>query len=203
VSCKPGHPPRHADFEPGNRTALRHGSYSEQVIAQTAERVHSELLSVAPWCAEPRFAPALQRYLWACAREQLAHKALMTAPKLSPRLMESCTAAARLAWMMSHELGLTPAGHARLKVLVVDATTAEASLERLAEVGAEIRRARAVEATEGHDDGSPAGDGSAIGEGAGFGEREKKSPANGRVPLALSAPVPQPQKLAGNTEGPE
>ena len=104
-------------------------------IAERAALVHAALFDVAPWCAEDKFLPSVNRYLQATAREQLAHEALMASTKLSPRLLETATAAARLAWQMGDQLGLTPAGHARLKLLVAGATEAEASLADLAEQG--------------------------------------------------------------------
>jgi phage terminase small subunit len=73
----------------------------------------------------------------------------MRSPKLSPRLLETATAAARLAWQMGDQLGLTPAGHARLKVLVADATEAERSLADLAADGRRILDARPKEVTDG------------------------------------------------------
>lgn len=142
MTCREGHPARHPDFERGNTLSLVHGAYSERAIEAKAEEVHAALLEYAPWCAEERYAPSLQRYLRAAAREELAHRALMDNPKLSPRLLEAATSAARLAWAMADQLGLTPAGHARLKVLVADATTAEASLADLAQRGAQIRARR-------------------------------------------------------------
>ena len=96
----------------------------------------------------------------------------MASSKLSPRLMECATAAARLSWYMSDQLGLTPMGHQQLKVLVADAATAEASIARLAETGRTIREARAVAEGKGR-----------VG-------------ADAPVGLALAAPVPQPR---GNT----
>jgi hypothetical protein len=66
----------------------------------------------------------------------------MAGGKLSPRLLETATAAARLAWSMGDALGLTPAGHARLKLLVAGATEAEASLAELAAQGRAIRVSR-------------------------------------------------------------
>jgi hypothetical protein len=131
--------PRHPDFEPGNAAALVHGTYSPRAIAERAELVHTSLLDVAPWVDEPHFAPSVHRYLQATARETLAHDALMASPKLSPRLLEAATAAARLAWAMGDALGLTPAGHAKLKMLVAGGEHAEASLADLAAQGKVIR----------------------------------------------------------------
>jgi len=106
------------------------------------------VLEAAPWLSADHLAPAVHRYLQATAREQLAHQAYIAKP--SPRLLEAATAAARLAWRMGDELGLTPAGHAKLKMLVAGGAHAEASLADLMVVGAEIaaRRFGAVNASE-------------------------------------------------------
>lgn len=131
-----------ADAEPGNTLALKHGAYSEQAIEHLAAAVHGELLRVAPWLDAPQFAPSVNRYLQATAREVLAHEALVgmqPGAKGFTRLLETATAAARLAWTMGHELGLTPAGHARLKILFAGSEHAEASLADLAAAGAQAR----------------------------------------------------------------
>lgn len=137
--------PRHPDFEPGNTLSLVHGAYSPRAIEERAEQVHAALLEVAPWCREDRYIPSVSRYLQATAREQLAHEALMSAAKMSPRLLETATAAARLAWQMGDQLGLTPAGHSRLKLLVAGVAEAEQSL---ADVAANGRRARLADAID-------------------------------------------------------
>ena len=144
MTCRPGHPPRHPDFEPGNELALRHGTYSPRAVAERAALVHASLLEVAPWCAEDRYLPSVNRYLQATARETLAHEALMAGGKLSTRLLETATAAARLAWQMGDQLGLTPAGHARLKMLTAGGEHAEASLADLAEQGRQTSGYRAL-----------------------------------------------------------
>jgi hypothetical protein len=137
---------RHPDFTEGNVASLRHGTYSDRVIAERAGLVHESLLEIAPWCAEDRYLPSVNRYLQATARETLAHEALMASgKKISPRLLETATAAARLAWQMGDQLGLTPAGHSRLKMLVAGGEHAEASLAELAAQGAEIRSAAGQE----------------------------------------------------------
>jgi hypothetical protein len=150
VWTDPEHDQRVQPFQDGHTLSLHHGAYSERAIEAKAAEVHGELLRVAPWCAEERYLPSVSRYLQATAREQLAHKAIMTSSKPSPRLIEVATACARLAWSMADALGLTPAGHARLKVLVADATEAEANLAELAATGAAIR-ARRQAALDGPD----------------------------------------------------
>lgn len=123
---------RHDPFEPSNQLARTHGAYSEQAIAERADHVHAALLEHAPWCDEPQYAPSVRRYLEATAREQLAHEALMSgAAKLSPRLLEAATSASRLAWLMADQLGLTPAGHAKLRALTAATVSAEVGLSDL------------------------------------------------------------------------
>jgi len=135
-------------FEPGNTVALVHGAYSAKAIAERAEHVHSALIEVAPWCAAEHFAPSVDRYLKATAREQLAHDALIDmepGARGFARLIETATAASRLAWAMGDALGLTPGGHAKLKLLVAGATEAEATLADLAAEGRQTRLARGGE----------------------------------------------------------
>ncbi len=132
-------------FQPGHQLSRTHGAYSVNAIAERAKEVHLALLEVAPWLNEERYAPTVHRYLMAAAREALADKALTESARFSPRLAEAATAAARLAWSMADALGLTPGGHARLKVLVAEATSAETSIADLAERGRAIREARASE----------------------------------------------------------
>jgi hypothetical protein len=131
---------RHPDFEPGNQAHLTHGATSPRVIEARAADVHERLLEVAPWLAEERYAPTVARYIRATAREMLAHEHLMAASKLSSRLLEAATASSRLAWQMGDALGLTPAGHARLKMLVAGGEHAEASLSDLIAEGRRIRQ---------------------------------------------------------------
>ena len=54
-------------FEAGNSAALVHGAHSARAIAAKAAEVHSELLTIAPYLAEPKFIPAVHRYLTAAA----------------------------------------------------------------------------------------------------------------------------------------
>ena len=73
MTCRPDHAPRHPDFEEGNTFSLVHGGDSPRAIAARAEQIHAELLAHAPYLNEPRFLPAVSRYLQAAAREALLH----------------------------------------------------------------------------------------------------------------------------------
>jgi hypothetical protein len=127
---QPNPNPRHPDFEPGNELGLVHGAYSEHAIAERAALVHASLLEVAPWCAEDRYLPSVNRYLRATAREALAHDALMAGGSYRC----ACLRGQRppLAWPGRWAtLSGWPAGHARLKLLVAGATGAEIGLADL------------------------------------------------------------------------
>ena len=151
-------------FPPGNKVALRHGAYSAEVIAARAKQVHVELLAYAPYLDEPRFLPAVARYLAAASREALLdeHIQQVSAEKgtgaVPARVWEQCTAAARLASKLGSDLGLDPISHARIRALSAGAESSEANAS-LAELSAEGRRVRiaaeqrtAIEATAEDDD---------------------------------------------------
>ena len=150
----------HPDFEPGNGAALKHGAYSGRVIAEKAREVHAALLDVAPYLAESKFLPAVERYLNAAARESLLHEHILTVsnakgPGAVPsRVWEQATAAARLAARLGSDLGLDPIGHARIRSLSVTAEAAEATL---GELMAEGRRTTGWTALHGSESGRESG----------------------------------------------
>lgn len=139
-------------FEPGHTLSLVHGAQSPRTIAARAAEVHEELLQVAPYLDEPRFLPAVQRYLDAAARESLLHNHVTKVsaeegPGAVPqRVWEAVTAAARLAGKLASDLGLDPIGHARIRALSVGAEATETQLAQLASRGGEIlaRREAAI-----------------------------------------------------------
>jgi hypothetical protein len=154
-------------FEDGNTAALVHGGNSEQAIAERAELVHAELLTFAPYLDEPRFMPALSRYLAAAAREALLDEHIRNvcaengAGAVPPRVWEQVTAAARLAAKLGSDLGLDPIGHARIRALSAgaDASGAAASLAELSAAGRRARLAAggAVAASAEDDDQAASG----------------------------------------------
>jgi hypothetical protein len=161
---KPNPNPR-KPFEPGHTHSLVHGASSPRVIAEKAAEVHQSLLAAAPYLDEPKFLPAVHRYLQATARESLLHGhiARMSTEKgpgaVPSRTWEQATAATRLAAKLATDLGLDPIGHARIRALSAGAQATEHSLADLAERGAAIRLslvdAEAVTArttTERHDE---------------------------------------------------
>jgi hypothetical protein len=134
-------------FKPGHELSLKHGAYSPARIAERAKVVHSELLTHAPYLAEERFIPAVNRYLTAAAREALLdeHIQRLCAEKgagaVPARVWEQATASARLAAKLGSDLGLDPIGHARIRALSVGAEASAASLSDLAAEGRQARLA--------------------------------------------------------------
>lgn len=88
---KPGPPPR------GNTWHLVHGADSPRAIAAKAQQVHDELLTIAPYLAEEKFLPSVDRYLRAAAREALLddHITAVSASKGTGAVPE-CDEVARL-----------------------------------------------------------------------------------------------------------
>lgn len=129
----------------GNTFALVHGANSERTIAARAEVVHRELLSVAPYLDEPKFIPAVRRYLAAAAREALLDEHIRRVSEtdgpgsVPSRLWEQVTAAARLAGKLASDLGLDPIGHAKIRSLSAGAGHTEASLADLVAAGKAVR----------------------------------------------------------------
>jgi hypothetical protein len=157
-------------FPNGNRAALVHGGYSERAVAERAEQVHAELLTVAPYLDEPKFIPGVQRYLKAAAREALLDEHIRKVSDekgtgaVPARAWEQATAAARLAAKLGDDLGLSPIGHARIRALSVGAEATEQSLGELAAEGraarlrAEARLADADVLTVADDDTAEGGE---------------------------------------------
>ncbi len=143
---------RHPDFAKGNRMAVTHGGYSEQAIIERAVQVHDRLLQAAPWLSEDRFLPAVSLYLRSAARSSLldeyvervaAEKGIEHVPS---RTVEQAIAASNRAFKQAEALGLTPGGHAKLKMLAVGAAEAEQTVRSLAEIADEIN-STAIDAT--------------------------------------------------------
>jgi hypothetical protein len=143
-------------FKPGHELSLKHGANSERVIAERAKVVHSELLTHAPYLAEERFIPAVNRYLRAASREALLDDWIRVvcdekgAGAIPARTWEQATANARLAAKLGSDLGLDPIGHARIRALSVGAEASAASLDQLSATGRAIREraeARIADAT--------------------------------------------------------
>ncbi len=126
---------RHDDFEPGNELSIRHGSYSVRVVGQVAELVRSELLAERPDLVGPEMATAVGLFCRASAREQIGHLALERASAanapISPRLLESVSAAARVAKELGDSLGLSPRSAAELRAITTASNLNEALLAQI------------------------------------------------------------------------
>ena len=144
-------------FQPGHTLSLKHGADSDRAIAARAEEIHGALLDAAPYLDEPRFLPAVSRYLQAAARETLLHQHIVETSEakgpaaVSSRLWEQATAAARLSSKLGSDLGLDPIGHARIRALSVGAEATQAGLSELQDRGRRHVERRRAE-LKGNDD---------------------------------------------------
>lgn len=105
-------------FRPGNFVALRHGLYSERVLAPLAAQLAEHVLSARPDLAAPQWQPAVSAWARAEVRAMLAFAAIDAAVAAgttpAPSLMQQHGAAERLAIDLRRTLGLDPAAAARL-----------------------------------------------------------------------------------------
>jgi hypothetical protein len=129
------HSERYPDFEANNTLSLRHGTYSPRVVGQVAELVRTELLAQRPDLAGPEMATAVGLFCRASAREQIGHLALERASAanapISPRLLESVSAAARVAKELADSLGLSPRSAAELRAITTSVRLTEALLAQI------------------------------------------------------------------------
>jgi hypothetical protein len=142
MTCRPGHPARHDDFQPGNVVALKHGAYSERSIAERAELVRPLLYEVCPWLHPTQDVIAVNRFLRAESRALILHDYITGlvdgkgAQAVPQRVWEQATAADNLAAKLGSALGLDPTGRAKLQLTVA---STDAVLD---DVQANGRRAR-------------------------------------------------------------
>lgn len=119
VTCRPGHAPRHPDFAEGNEAATTHGAHSERRWSPLAHELADDAVSVAPWLARPAFAGAVRAWSVAEAQARLVdawldRRGLLDAKGVPrPATVLSDRLHRRAAHLRS-QLGLTPAGLARL-----------------------------------------------------------------------------------------
>jgi hypothetical protein len=131
VTCRPGHAPKHPDFEPGNELAfkpgndlaVRHGGFSAQRIGERARLIFEEVCQLAPHLATEENALALSAYAMSRARVELLSVAIEAAVaqagavKLGARIIEAVTAASREEAQQRASLGLDPRSLAELRQL--------------------------------------------------------------------------------------
>ncbi len=114
-------------FQDGNRAALRHGAFSEQLATETMQEISPHLFELAPWLDRPEFAHGVARFLRAEALSLLAFRAIERiatdegAENVPRKLWEAHNAASNTAMKQASLLGLDPTSRARLAaVLGVD-----------------------------------------------------------------------------------
>ena len=63
MTCRPGHPPRHPDFEPGNVVAVKHGAWSPRHVDPLATELVEQVTTSVDWLR-----PCDSSAVWAWAR---------------------------------------------------------------------------------------------------------------------------------------
>jgi len=144
MTCRPGHPERHPDFEVGNTLALGHGGYSAKRIGERARVVAKEVLELAPHLSAPEFSLAVSSYAMSRARVELLSAAIeaavaqVGAVKLGARIIEAATGASREEAQQRASLGLDPRSLAELRAI---SSTADLNVALLHQIAPELPRA--------------------------------------------------------------
>src|ERR1019366_2915775 len=149
MTCRPGHPAKFPDFEPGNELAfkpgnelaVRHGGFSAKRIGERAALIFEEVLELAPHLATAENFLALSAYAMARARTELLSVAIeaavaqVGAVKLGARLIEAATGASREEAAQRASLGLDPRSLAELRAI---SSTADLNLALLTRIAPEV-----------------------------------------------------------------
>lgn len=147
MTCRPGHSPRHPDFEPGNQAAEKHGATSERRWRPLADELAAEAVATAPWLTRPAFRRAVEAWSVVEAKATLVDRWLdanglldengtpWPANALSDRLQ------ARAITLRS-QLGFDPVSFAKLLLTFSGVPGGEDALETLRAEGRRLIEAR-------------------------------------------------------------
>jgi hypothetical protein len=139
-------------FQDGNRAALKHGAFSEQLATETMQEIAPHLFDLAPWLDRPEYAHGVARFLRAEALSLLAFRAIERiatdegAENVPRKLWDAHNAASNTAMKQASLLGLDPTSHARLAATpAIRHEISRANLDNLVARGRAIRIARGEE----------------------------------------------------------
>ncbi len=152
MTCRPGHPPRHPDFEPGNVVAVKHGAWSPRRVDPLATELVEQVTSSVDWL-RPCDSSAVWAWARCEARVQLVTEFLMDhggdlgADDATRRASDLLTRLEARAESLRSKLGFDPLSRARLGR---DVAASKVDLASIIAKGAEIasRRLEAIDATE-------------------------------------------------------
>jgi phage terminase small subunit len=154
MTCRPGHAPRHPDFEAGNEERTTHGAHSERRWRPLAEALKAEAIAEAPWLSRPSFAAAVAAWSVTEAKAHLVDAWLdehglldakgvpHPANALADRLASRCIT-------LRSQLGLDPTSFARLLATFANVGGGEDALAALKAEGRKLMEARAPELSTG------------------------------------------------------
>lgn len=137
-------------FEKGNQAAVKHGARSVQVVSAKAQEILEQLMAEYPFVTELH-GEAVERYCRTEARGQLLSNHIMQVVKeegveaVAPYLWTEATRADGVSQKLAQDLGLDPAGLARLaKDFGWAKHLAGESLSALRQQGQQLRQQRAA-----------------------------------------------------------
>ena len=148
MTCRPGHAPRHPDFEAGNEERTTHGAHSERRWRPIAERLGTEALTEAPWLGRPAFRYSVEAWAAVEAQSYLVnqwldeHGLLDAKGRPHPATAYADRLHARASKLRS-QLGLDPVVFARLLATFAGVAGGEDALEALKAEGRKLIEARA------------------------------------------------------------
>jgi hypothetical protein len=140
-------------FQRGHFLSIRHGAYSQRVIAPLAEQLIEDLLVDAPDLAAPRYRHAVSAWaraetrcalltFWADQREIVDPE---DGAEPRSRLLKELRSAESEAARMRSALGLDPTSHARLVLERAEARLAEWDISEVVAAGRSVIEAKASE----------------------------------------------------------
>ena len=149
MTCRPGHAPKHPEFDSGNTASQKHGATSARRWHPVAEQLAHDVLSVAPWLTRPAFRQAVAAWSVVEAKAALVdawldanglldddgvpHPANALADRLHAR-----------AITLRGQLGLDPVSFAKLLAIFAGVPGGEDALEALKAEGRRLIEARSV-----------------------------------------------------------
>ena len=136
-------------FEAGNRAALKHGAFSQQLREEATKEISPLILEAAPWLDRPEYALTIDRYLRTEAAALVTFRAIETivttrgAEHVPRKLWQAWNAATNSASKQAALLGLDPTS--RERIAAARRFDHQEALERLSAVGRATRAAQGRE----------------------------------------------------------
>jgi hypothetical protein len=147
MTCRPGHAPRHPDFENGNTAAEKHGAHSVRRFRPLADQLKAEVIAEAPWLSRPAFKWAVEAWAVAEAKARIVDDWLNDHDIMEPEAAPANALSDRLharAGALRPRLGLDAEALSKLLATFAGVPGAEDALDALKAEGRRLIEARSV-----------------------------------------------------------